>query len=138
MENFKIFLDTDVLVAAILSSQGASFTVIHRAGVKKIISLGVKRELAEVCRRLKIKPQKSLLKNLLILKVGLGKKEIARKYAQYVLDPQDAHIVAAAHQGKARFLLSYNLKHYQLLKIKNELGILVTQPGFFLQYLRNQ
>ncbi|MBI4067563.1 hypothetical protein HY407_04215, partial [Candidatus Gottesmanbacteria bacterium] len=59
-------------------------------------------------------------------------------YSSYVLDINDGHIVAGAQSAKADFLLTYNLKHYQAVKLKDDFHIYVFTPALFLQYLRSQ
>lgn len=63
--------------------------------------------------------------------------EIKESFKQYVLDENDAHILAGAKTAKADFLISYNVKDFKIDKIKKDLGILTLTPGNFLQYLRS-
>ena len=64
-------------------------------------------------------------------------EEVKNEYKEYVSDIHDAHIVSGAKEAKVRFLISYNLKDYNLEKIKQDLNILVMSPGQFIQYLRS-
>lgn len=48
----------------------------------------------------------------------------------------DAHIIAGTK--KAKFLITYNLRHFKIDKIKADLGIIILTPADFLQYLRSQ
>ena len=79
-----------------------------------------------------------LVKTILIV-VGLKmtSQQINKEFCDYVDDVDDAHIVAGAHQTKARFLVSYNLKDYRIDHIKKDFGIIVLTPGLLLQYLRS-
>ncbi len=54
-----------------------------------------------------------------------------------VIDPNDAHILAGSKTAKAKFLVSYNIKHFMVDKIAEELKIVVLTPAKFLQYLRS-
>lgn len=65
-------------------------------------------------------------------------KTIKQQYREYVTDINDAHIVAGAHVAKVGFLITYNLKHFRIEKIKNDFAILVMTPALFLQYLRSR
>lgn len=67
-----------------------------------------------------------------------SQRKIKQEYWRYVTDINDAHIIAGAHAAKADFLISYNLKHYKLDKIRSELGIVILTPAMFLQYLRGR
>ncbi len=140
MAKIKVFLDSDVVISAVLSSKGASYEVINNPEIDKFISKGVVEEVKDVALRLSI-PESSItkiFKNFKLLQ-SVGKKEkIVNKYAEFVNDLEDAHIIAAADILRVRFLLTFNSKHYRVERIKNELGILVIKPGFFLQYLRSR
>ncbi len=63
--------------------------------------------------------------------------EIKLSFAEYVLDIDDAHIVAGAKKAKVQFLISYNTKHFKADKIKNDFDIILTTPSNLLQYLRS-
>lgn len=104
----------------------------HKA--KMVISDVSREESLEVGKRLDLDMDKldRLMDSLKMIK--LRERE---KYRVYVRDLGDAHIVAGADQSKSRFLLTYNLRHYDVEKVKRELGILVVSPGTFLQYLRS-
>ncbi len=49
----------------------------------------------------------------------------------------DAHIVLGAKQAKGKFLVTYNIKHFLVEKIREDVGIIVLTPAFLLQYLRS-
>lgn len=135
----KCFVDTDVIISALLSTAGASYTLIKTPKIKKIISQNVEEETREVAKRLKIHRQKikNLLKVIKPIKLNLAKSMLLQKYEKFTIDEKDCHIVAGAHKSKSKFLLTHNIKHYKVDKINNNLGIKVLKPGAFLQYLRN-
>ena len=137
MEQIKVFLDTDILISALLSKTGASSEVLKIKGFQKIISNTVKSELKEVCARLNISHREKLLKNIDCISLNLPKQRIIKNYLEYVFDEKDSHIIAAAVKSKSKFLLSYNIKDYKIDKIRNNFGIIVSKPGNFLQYLRS-
>lgn len=140
MEEIKVFLDTDVLISALLSQKGASFILINKTGIKKIISKTIIEELNEVSKRENISKAKGLaiLKKTKKTLLLLSKEKLLKTYSKYVFDEEDSHVVAGAHISKSDFLLTYNIRHYHVVKIKNDLGIKVVRPGDFLQYLRSQ
>lgn len=138
----KIFLDSDVVISSLISSSGAAYLLInHIKNLELYISNLSLKELEVVVERLKI--DKNLLTELVnnrFQKVALkdANEKIKHQYKDYVLDIDDAHIVAGAKEAQVRFLISYNLRHYKLDKIKEDFGIIVLTPAQFLQYLRSQ
>lgn len=72
--------------------------------------------------------------------IPLDKKieDIRLEYQSYVTDIHDAHIIAGAHAANVKYLITYNLKHFQIEKIKNNLRILTMTPAIFIQYLRSR
>lgn len=93
-------------------------------------------EIQTVGKRLNL-PGDPLLEHLkgFFLEIPLTSKKTIL-YRDFVLDTNDAHIVAGAVEGNASFLLTYNLKDFHKDKIGSELGIVCLSPGDFLQYLR--
>jgi len=133
MRPIRIFLDSDVIISSLLSSTGAAYLLTHqKSAIKYISNLSVK-EIKIVTKRLEIKTI-SVDQLLSRLKIVRLKKDFGR---EYVTDVNDSHVVNGAVAAKARFLLSYNLKHFKIEKIKRELNILVYRPAQFLQYLRS-
>lgn len=127
----KVFVDSDVVISSLISSTGASFQLINQCPeVVKIVSDFSLKELGIVMGRLKI--NKRLPTFELVTVKGV------EKYKTYSLDPNDAHIVAGAHQSGVGFLITYNLRHYKTDKIKQDLNIITMTPGTFLQYLRSR
>lgn len=139
MEKIQVFLDTDVVISALLSQTGASYEVINNSKVKKIVSKAVKKEIVEVTKRLDIgdKNLKSVLKNIKIVSLNLKKKTVEENYSDYVFDKDDTHVIAGGHISKSKFTLTHNLKHYRVNRINSDLKIIVLKPGNFLQYLRS-
>lgn len=127
----KVFVDSDVVVSSLISSTGAAFQLIeeHQEVTKIISNLSI-RELEIVKDRLGISRP--------IPKFELTTVSGVEKYKDYSLDPNDAHIIAGAHQSGARFLITYNLRHFKTDKIKQDLNIITMTPGTFLQYLRSK
>ena len=133
MRPIKAFLDSDVIISSLLSSTGAAYLLTHqKSAVKYISNLSVK-EIHIVTKRLNIKTAavNRLINRFKIvrLKQDLGK--------DYVTDRHDSHVVSGAVTAKTKFLLTYNLKHFKIDRIKRDYGILVYRPAQFLQYLRS-
>lgn len=138
----KLFLDSDVIISSFLSSSGAAYLLIHDVGELDLyISNLSLKELSIVVDRLEI--DKNLLNQVIAKRIQEttlknSNKVIRAKYSDYVLDINDAHIVAGAKESQVRFLITYNLRHYKSDKIKEDFGIIVLTPAQFLQYLRSQ
>lgn len=137
----NVYVDSDVVIASLLSSSGASYLLLHHATVKAHVSSVQKRELTSVCQRLGIDLERlSTLLNKHVRVVPFNKplSEIKRTHSNYTNDPDDAHIVYGAKSAGTRFLITYNLKHFRSEKIKEDFGIILVTPGQFLQYLRSR
>ena len=142
MSLIRVFVDSDVIISSLISTSGAArFLLFGKRKLSLFISNISKEELETVATNLKINQQK--LKNLIKTKfkvVRLGKKPetLKQKYKEYTTDPNDAHIVVGAVKSKANFLISYNIRHFKIDKIKQDFKILVLTPANFLQYLRSK
>lgn len=137
----KVFLDSDVVISSLISSLGAAYLLIRNTkDLELFISNLSLKELEEVTVRLNL--DKNFLLSLVranfrILELKTTNRKLKEKYKDYVLDPDDAHILAGAIEGKVRFLISYNIRHFKTDKIKRDFNIFVLTPGHFIQYLRS-
>ncbi len=136
----KVFVDSDVVVSAIISSEGVSHLLLHTQEINPVISSVSHKELSIVLKRLNLKVNKlDDLLNKSLQKIALHDtvQELKIKYGKYVLDQNDAHIVAGASLAKAEFLITYNVRHFKIDKIKEDLNIIILTPGMLLQHLRS-
>lgn len=136
----RIFTDSDIVISSLISQTGASNLLLHHKNVACYISSYSTTELTRVVKRLNLKEDKlKTLINERLKKVKLRETigKIKEEYKEYTLDSDDTHIVAGAVKAKAGFLISYNLKHFKIEKIKRDFNIKVTTPANFLQYLRS-
>lgn len=136
----RIFVDSDVVISSLLSQSGAAHLLLSLTPFELFISSLSKKEIEKVVRRLKIESNRLKIlieKNLEIIKLSESVSEIKKSFNQYVLDENDAHIVAGAVAAKADFLITYNVKDFKIEKVKQDLGIVILTPGNFLQYLRS-
>lgn len=135
-----VFVDSDVIISSLISVSGASHLLLQFQGLKLYISNFSLKELQRVVDKLGI-PQKELdllvRRRFKVVKLEETVAEIKDKYKEYVYDINDTHIVAGAKASKARFLISYNIKDFNLNKIKNDFNVIVMTPGKLLQYLRS-
>lgn len=136
----RIFVDSDVIISSFMSQSGAAYFLLSTTSLQLFISSLSKKELETVVKRLGIKSNMlaTLIKNNLKVTMLLESlPKIKESFKQYVLDENDAHILAGAKAAKADFLITYNVKDFKIDKIKKDLGILTLTPGNFLQYLRS-
>ena len=118
-----VFVDSDVIISSLLSEKGASFFLFSQTKVDLFISSLSLKELKIVVKRLGIEEHKLdtlIEKRLKVVILEKTKREIEKKYQNYVLDKDDTHIVAGARKAKVKFLLSYNLRHFRKEKIKTK------------------
>ena len=138
---YKIFLDSDVVISSLISNVGASYMLINRNVSINFISDFSYKELMVVIQRLGLDTSKLkiLTKNKLrITKLQKNIKETIKNYKNFVKDPNDAHIVAGAVETRVNFLITFNLKDFEINKIKEKFDIKIMTPGTFLQFLRSK
>lgn len=136
----RIFVDTDVLVSSLLSSKGAAFYLLHKDSLDRWISSVSEQEAHRVAKQLNIatKQMNNLIKdNLHVIPLSSPSEQIKTKYKDYVSDINDAHIVAGVKQAGARFLVSYNIRHFRADRLRDDFHIILLTPAFLLQYLRS-
>lgn len=140
MKPITVFADSDVIVSSLLSKTGASYLLLQQKKVNLIISDLSVKELEGVVTRLKINTEnlEKRIEALKIIKTRKTIKAIKKEFGEYTSHKDDSHVVFGAIKSKAKFLITYNLKHYKRDKIKEKMGILVLTPALFLQYLRSR
>lgn len=137
----KVFVDSDIIISAQLSSAGAAHFLLNKTNLSLFVSNLSLVELKRVAARHKINNDKLLtFIKLRFSQVRLteGFKEIEGRFRNYTNDPDDIHIVAGAVRANVEFLLTYNLRDYKIDEIKKDLGIIIITPASFLQYLRSR
>lgn len=133
----RVFIDSDVVISSLLSSKGAAFRLLHGTDIIPFISTASLKELHVVCKRLHMASdalETLIQKKFTVIPIRV---KTQNKYKKYVLDPNDSHVVTGAISAKVAYLISYNLKHFRIENIKNDLKILCMTPALFLQYLRS-
>ncbi|HUC95678.1 MAG TPA: PIN domain-containing protein [Candidatus Saccharimonadia bacterium] len=137
----RVFVDSDVIISSLISKSGAAFTLLHNTNqIELYISNFSSLELQRVAERLNIKLDvlnTVIDTRLKSVKIDLPYESVQHKFADYVRDPHDAHIVAGAKEAKAAFLVSYNIRHFNAEKLRQDFQIILLTPGLFLQYLRS-
>lgn len=138
MGKLKVFIDSDVIISAMISKSGAAWQIIYHPNITALISNYSLSEINIVVQRLKIKPKSSrqIISACKQLQIPTTAEQIGLSYSQYTHDPFDSHIIAGAVAAKTNFIVSYNLRDYKPKLIRRKLNITMLSPGQFLQYLR--
>ncbi|MBI5356250.1 hypothetical protein HZB78_01400 [Candidatus Collierbacteria bacterium] len=135
----EVFFDSDVIISSLISNKGAAYLLLNTTAVKPIVSDIQKEELVIVVKRLglDIKRLNTLIeKKFRVAKIVVSKPEINKRFLKYVLDPNDAHVVAGIAASKPSFFVSYNLRHFKIDKIKADFKAISLTPAQLLQYIR--
>lgn len=135
----EVFFDSDVIISSIISNKGAAHLLLNSSAISPNASDIQQQELFIVANRLDLNLGR--LNNLIkdkfrIIKIKILNPEIKKRFLKYVLDPNDAHIVAGIATAKPSFFVSYNLKHFKIDKIKTDFKAISLTPAQLLQYLR--
>lgn len=139
MSKDGIFVDSDVIISSLLSVKGAAYFLLNQPN-EFVISNVSKKELERVADRLEISRNKLhnlIQKRFKTVKLITDLAIIKSDFKDYTNDPNDAHIVAGAAEAKAKFLLTYNIRHFNKQKISEDFDITVLTPAQYLQYLRS-
>ena len=137
---FKVFVDSDVVISSLISSSGAAYLLLNSTDLELFISNLSIKELTIVAERLGIEKKEldDLIKNRFnVVQLKEKPKELKELYGHYTSDPNDCHVVAGAKVAKVEFVISYNIKHFKVDKIKQDFNIILTPPAQLLQYLRS-
>lgn len=137
--SIRVFVDSDVIISSLISKTGAAYFLMHDTRIDRFISDVSLFELKRVAEVLHI-PKKDLQKLVetacQAVKIGERKSEF-KGIAAYTRDTNDAHIVLGGKSSKAKFIVTYNMRHFRVEKIREDFGIIVLPPAFLLQYLRS-
>lgn len=136
----RVFVDSDVIISSLISRSGAAYFLIQETDLKLYVSTFSFQELKIVVERLKLDTsefEKLMKRKFSVIRLPKKAPQIKKEYAEYVSDVNDAHVVAGTVMSQAQFLITYNMKHFKIEKIKSDLNILLTTPARFLQYLRS-
>jgi predicted nucleic acid-binding protein len=143
LKNLKVFLDTSVVFAAVLSKSGGARKLFYlgEAGVLHLI-VGpiVLREADEVVRR-KVPASLPVLAQLLSIgqvetsQISTRKQlELARTCVQY---SPDARVLAEAIQANPDWFVTHDKEHFLRMSCETELSFKVGTPGDLLQSMKD-
>jgi predicted nucleic acid-binding protein len=131
MEILRIVIDTNILVAAILSGRGASARLIELCGkglFNHILSIPLAFEYEAACRFcVRDTVSAEALLNALIQSATLV--EIPFLLRPLLHDPSDEMVLEAAANGGCRYVVTFNKRHFAGAR---SYGISVVSPGEFL------
>ena len=136
MKPINIVLDTNVLVSALRSRNGASFkllTLIDNGDFKLNISVPLFLEYESVTLResLKLPLNKADILNILnYLAQVSNKREIFFLWRPFLKDPKDDLVLEVAVESKSKVIITYNKKDFVGV---NKFGIKILTPKEFLE-----
>ncbi len=135
----QAFIDSNVVISSLISKTGAAYFLVHKSNTNLVISNYSQIELKRVVKKLNLNHTslKNTLKKFKIVPLQKSLSKIKKRFAGYVADQNDAHIIAGAVKAKTKFLISYNQKHFKANKIKRDFNIILFTPAQFLQYQRS-
>ncbi len=140
MNGLRAVMDTNVLVAAFRSRQGASFELflrLRRGEWTAVISNHLLFEYEEVLKR-ETATGLSLTDVDHILNAVCARSEehlLAPGWEPILADADDEPLVQLAHESGAKLIVSFNARHLEPAK---GLGISVLKPGDFLAMVRRE
>ncbi len=141
MNPLQVVLDTNVLVAAIRSPQGASFRVLQRVGDarwKLNLSPGVLFEYEEIARPLvkEFWPRPERLDDLLdYLVAAANRPRISYTWRPVLRDADDDMILELAIAAHADFIVTHNIRDFSGAE-RFAVGVLT--PADFLRILETR
>lgn len=143
MGDMKCVLDTDVIVAALRSSMGASrqiLTLLAQEKISVVASVSIMLEYEAVLKR----PENLLAAALTAPEIDLfldGLAILVTPVSHFYLwrpqlqDPGDEHILEAAVNGQVDTIVTFNLRHLKLAA--QRFGIDVLRPSEALRRIRS-
>jgi len=142
MVKSKVFLDTSVLITALLSSRGGSFYILTQFKDKFCFQINnyVLEEILEVLTK-KFSSRKELKSNLFFL-LGLTKIEILSNPAKFslkslskVINQKDAPILASSLKNSNYLLtLDKDFLNEKIRSFAKENNLLIFTPKEFIKY----
>lgn len=138
-ESPKIFLDSSVIVAAVLSPSGGSFHLFQEAQLKRIkiyLSSLVSTEVVRVLQRKYPDKLSTFYRLITDTPINFIKDPSQKSVAALLkfINPDDAPILASALKSQAQFLITLDRKHFLTKTIRQtKLLIKICTPKEFIQ-----
>lgn len=141
----KVFLDSSVIIAALLSAEGGSAQIIEFCEANVLqgyISMDVKRECEEVIKRKFPEAERSFKKLIKIGRLKIVKRikpKLLRNAKNWMEYLKDSKILAAAKQAEVNYLLTLDIKHFiKDPHVSEKANIKILTPGDFLKFFRKE
>lgn len=140
---WKVFLDTNVFIAGLLSASGASSAVLDLGEAEEILIVVSEQVLVELDRNMLSKfpmlvaRYRSFIQNLEPLLADNPSPALVKKVHQWI-PTDDAPIVAAAIHASADYLVSLDVRHFHTKALKAHVSIPIVTPSEFLHLFRQQ
>lgn len=136
----RVVLDTNVLVAALRSDQGASFFLLDRLGAdalfQPIVSVPLVLEYEVALKRIKKLKSGDIDRVVdFLCRVG-DQREIYFLWRPFLKDPKDEMVLEVAVSGRADAIVTHNIRDFE--GTEKQFGIDVLSPGDFLLRLRKE
>lgn len=140
----RVFLDTSVIIAAIMSPNGGARLLFHLAqadAIRLVVGTVVLREAEEVLRRKAPQHIVTLAQFLDTGNVEIGSAPTVKqqKEASSLLEYEpDADILAQAIASNPDWLVSHDKEHFLGNHLLSKLPFIIGTPGDIIAWLREQ
>jgi putative PIN family toxin of toxin-antitoxin system len=136
---YRIVIDTNVVLSALKSKKGASYTLIKRIPSENFdfaLSVPLYTEYQDVLTRAENMTGKSTEQEILsfiryLCKISI-KMDIFFLWRPWLRDPKDDMILELAVTSKAQYIVTYNLVDFKNI---DSFGVKAIRPGDFLKIL---
>ncbi|MBA3072333.1 MAG: PIN domain-containing protein [Anaerolineae bacterium] len=141
----EIFLDSSVLMAGIISSQGASRVLLLLSEDQKIritiseqVIIEVERNIARKIPKILSYAREIILQSQIIIVRDPSKIDVLQ-HQDWISHPADVPILVAATIAKTEFLVTLNTKHFlDDPQVALRAGLQIGTPGDALKWLRER
>lgn len=136
----KIVLDTNVLIAAIRSKNGASYQLLKMVGHDRfyfVLSVPLVLEYEDVAKRSSrsFGLRHSDIDDIIDYMCLLGEhREIFFLWRPFLKDPKDDMVLELAVESNSDFIVTHNIKDFSKI---SKFGLEAIRPGAFLRKLEN-
>ena len=144
VRNLRVFLDTSVIIAAVLSPDGRGrmlFRLAETGVLQIVLGPSVIQETDEVVR-CKVPDSLPDLANLLStarVEQGPGARPKDLEMALQLLNyPPDGRVLAEALRAQPDWFVTHDKEHFLQAKLKKRLPFHLGTPGDLIQYIRNE
>ena len=137
---YSVVLDTNVIVAALRSRQGASFAILSRIGRNwaPLISVPLILEYEEVGKReaQRLKIPERVVEAIIHAFCFIGHQtHVHFRLRPFLPDPNDEFILELAAAGRADAIVTHNVRHFPGIE---KFGIQALTPREFLRTIESE